>query len=82
MMNSFTFGQYIPGESFVHSLDPRTKLYLVVVTMAAVLGAYTLWGVLVTALFTGLFILSGRIPLKIYNSCRHYRSLSGLFCAR
>lgn len=66
MMNSFTFGQYIPGESFVHSLDSRTKLYLVVVTMAAVLGVYTLWGVLVTAFFTGLFILSGRIPLKIY----------------
>lgn len=65
-MNSFTFGQYIPGESFVHSLDPRAKLYLVVVTMAAVLGVKTLTGVIVTALFTGIFILSARVPLMIY----------------
>ncbi|MGE5544238.1 MAG: energy-coupling factor transporter transmembrane component T family protein [Bacillota bacterium] len=65
-MNSFTFGQYIPGNSFVHSLDSRTKLYLVVVSMAAVLGANTLLGVVITTLFTGLFILSSSISVRTY----------------
>ena len=25
MLKDITIGQYIPGESFVHKLDPRTK---------------------------------------------------------
>lgn len=65
-MNSFTFGQYIPNQSFVHSLDPRTKLYLVVVTMAAILGVNSLLGVLITALFTGLFVWFAKVPVGIY----------------
>ena len=67
-MNSFTFGQYIPGQSFVHSLDPRTKLYLVVVAMVAVLGVNTLLGVLITAFLTGTFILAARVPVRVYWS--------------
>lgn len=26
MMNKLIFGRYIPGDSFIHKLDPRTKL--------------------------------------------------------
>ncbi len=68
MMNSFTFGQYIPGESYVHSLDPRTKLYLVVAAMVAVLGVNTLWGVVITALFIAIFILAARVPARVFWS--------------
>ena len=25
MIKDITIGQYIPGESFIHKLDPRTK---------------------------------------------------------
>ncbi len=66
MMNSFTFGQYIPGQSLIHSLDPRTKLFSVVIMMAAVLAVNTLTGVLITALFTGVFVGLTRVPVTIY----------------
>ena len=28
MLKDITIGQYIPGESFVHKLDPRTKIII------------------------------------------------------
>jgi len=66
MMNSFTFGQYIPGDSLVHSLDPRTKMFSVVIMMAAVLAVNTLTGVLITALFTGILVALTKVPVTIY----------------
>ena len=29
MLKDITLGQYFPGDSFVHRLDPRTKLIMV-----------------------------------------------------
>jgi len=66
MVNSFTFGQYIPGNSLVHSLDPRTKLFCVVIMMTAVLAVNTFIGVMITALFTGIFLVLTRVPVTIY----------------
>ncbi|NRZ99840.1 energy-coupling factor transporter transmembrane protein EcfT [Clostridium beijerinckii] len=28
MLKNITIGQYLPGESFVHKLDPRTKILI------------------------------------------------------
>ena len=28
MLKDITIGQYIPGESFIHKLDPRTKILI------------------------------------------------------
>ena len=28
MIKNITIGQYIPGESFIHKLDPRTKILI------------------------------------------------------
>ena len=30
MLKDITLGQYFPGNSFIHSLDPRTKLIVLV----------------------------------------------------
>ncbi|NLZ49543.1 MAG: energy-coupling factor transporter transmembrane protein EcfT, partial [Clostridiales bacterium] len=30
MIKDITIGQYIPGETFVHKLDPRTKILLTI----------------------------------------------------
>ena len=35
MLKDITLGQYFPGNSVVHRLDPRTKLIMVVVYIAA-----------------------------------------------
>lgn len=60
-MNGTTFGQYIPQESAVHSLDPRTKIFLVVVLMIATMMIDSYLGGLIIALFTGTIMLAARI---------------------
>ena len=39
MLKDITLGQYFPGESIVHKLDPRTKLILTVVYIVALFSA-------------------------------------------
>lgn len=58
-------GQYHPGDSIIHRLDPRVKLALVLVMVLFVAVAvnirlYLLW----LFLFSGLFLLS-KIPVQI-----------------
>ena len=37
MLKEITLGQYFPGDSFLHRLDPRTKLMVVVLFIIALL---------------------------------------------
>ena len=39
MLKDITLGQYFPGDTLLHRLDPRTKLILVVVYIAALFVA-------------------------------------------
>ena len=34
MLKDITLGQYFPGDTVVHRLDPRTKLLLVIIYIA------------------------------------------------
>lgn len=70
-MNGLTLGQYIPADSCLHSLDPRCKILLTVMTMAAIFmytdfTALALWGVLLV-----LIIYLSRVPpLAVLRSAR------------
>ena len=37
-MNNIAFGKYIPGKSFIHKLDPRTKIFLMILLINPVMG--------------------------------------------
>ena len=39
MLKDITLGQYFPGNSVIHRLDPRTKLILLVVYIVALFTA-------------------------------------------
>ena len=62
MLKDITLGQFFPGNTIVHRLDPRTKLILVVVYIIALFqakgwisyGAVTLATVLELKLHIGL----------------------------
>jgi energy-coupling factor transport system permease protein len=59
------FGQYVPGQSVVHTLDARMKLLLVVAFVFALFMASGWAGLLLdAALLLGGFLLA-RIPLKL-----------------
>jgi energy-coupling factor transport system permease protein len=53
--NQFLLGQYRPGHAFLHRLDPRTKIILVLAVMvAALMGKTPLYSFSVTAILLGL----------------------------
>lgn len=73
MMEKMIFGRYIPGDSFVHRLDPRSKLlfvfaFIVIVFLAnnavtyALLLAFTL-GVILLSRIKLYFLINGLKPV-------------------
>ncbi|WP_423253636.1 energy-coupling factor transporter transmembrane component T family protein [Melissococcus plutonius] len=66
MTNKLIFGRYIPGNSFIHMLDPRTKLiasfyYILIIFLANNWQTY-----LLLAVFTFLAILLSKINLAFF----------------
>ena len=73
MFKGVTLGQYFPGDSFVHRLDPRTKLLATIMLIATVFVVQNFAGfvliaafVLLTAVSTGVhvrFLVRGLKPI-------------------
>ena len=64
MLKDITLGQYFPGNSPIHLLDPRTKLLMLVVYIAALFTAVRWVSYAVMFLFLITVIAISRIPLK------------------
>ncbi len=64
MLKDITLGQYFPGNSFVHKLDPRTKLVLLVVYIVALFVAANWLSYAIVFLFLALSVAISAIPLK------------------
>ena len=58
MLNDITLGQYFPGNTVVHRLDPRTKLLMVVVYIVALFLAkwWVSYGVMLAFLVTAVML--------------------------
>lgn len=66
MVRDITLGQYFPGKSPLHRLDPRVKIVLTFVYIIFIFIASNFEGLLVmAALIFGVLLLSG-VPLKQY----------------
>ena len=61
MLKDITLGQYFPGDTVVHRLDPRTKLILVVVYIVALFCAKSYISYAVMALFLIVCMCLSRI---------------------
>lgn len=64
MIKNVTIGQYFPGESFVHKLDPRTKLLATIALIAVVFVSKGFAGFALIAAFVLLTALSTGVHLK------------------
>ena len=64
MIKNVTIGQYFPGESFVHKLDPRTKLLATIALIAVVFVSNGFAGFALIAAFVLLTALSTGVHLK------------------
>lgn len=65
MIKDITIGQYYPGTSFIHKLDPRTKILLTIVYIVALFLVDCMWGfAVIGALMAAIIAVSG-ISAKI-----------------
>lgn len=64
MLKDITLGQYFPGNSVVHRLDPRTKLILLVGYIVALFMAVSWFSYLAVFTFLTVSIAISKIPLK------------------
>ena len=64
MLKDITLGQFFPGSSFIHRLDPRTKLIMLVVYIVALFVAVSWISYAVIFFFLALCVVVSRIPLK------------------
>ena len=65
MIKDITIGQFFPGESVIHKLDPRTKIIISILFIVSVFLASTPIAFLGLILFTALMIALSKISFKI-----------------
>lgn len=65
MLKDITLGQYFPGNSPLHRLDPRMKIILSVIYIVDILLAANFWSFLLVSLFTVGLVMISTIPPKI-----------------
>jgi energy-coupling factor transport system permease protein len=64
MLNDVTFGQYYPTKSFVHNLDPRTKLLFLIAYIVALFIADTFYGMALCAVMLIIMVVASRVPFS------------------
>lgn len=62
MLKNMTLGQYFPGESIIHRLDPRIKFIVVLALIVVIFIAKTAWGYGAITAFLLFAALASRVP--------------------
>ena len=78
-MSSMTFGRYSFRDTFVHRLDARNKIFLMILCMVAIFFQFKMWS---TALFlSGLYFVALIILMIIskVNILQLFKSLAGMW---
>lgn len=71
MLKNITLGQYFPGDTVVHRLDPRIKILVALLFLVAVFVVRTMWGFFALAVLFILIIALAKIgPVTILRSIR------------
>ncbi len=62
-MSRFTMGRYVPYHSFLHRMDPRLKIYALIIFMVAIFVNYPTWAMTYTML--GLLFIMTIVLLRL-----------------
>ena len=65
MIKDITIGQYFPGNSVIHKMDPRVKIILTMVFIVMLFSADNFPGLCVGIVFSLVIYLISKIPLKM-----------------
>lgn len=66
MLKDITFGQYYESDSFVHKLDPRTKMILLIAVIVFIFLSQNAVALSLVALLILFSMLLSKVPLKMY----------------
>lgn len=61
MIKNVTLGQYFPGESIIHKLDPRIKLIAVLALIVLMFCIKTYWGFLAVAVLLAVSVVLSKV---------------------
>ncbi len=64
MLKDITLGQYFPGNSLIHRMDPRTKLVMLIVYIVALFSASFWISYSIMLAFLVMTVIISRVPLK------------------
>lgn len=64
MSNMMIIGQYVPGKSLIHRLDPRTKILIIFFFVVFVFFANNVWSYTLLTAFTFMTVFMTRVPLR------------------
>lgn len=64
MIRDITLGQYFPGESGIHKLDPRVKIVIALAYIVTLFLVKDFIGFAIAILILGIIIKRSRVPLK------------------
>ncbi|KGN02666.1 transporter [Clostridium novyi A str. 4570] len=71
MIKDITIGQYVPGESFIHKLDPRVKILLSIIYIINLFLINNFKGYIFVVAFTVAIIIISKVPFKyIYKGLK------------
>ena len=66
MIKDITLGQFFPGDSIIHRLDPRFKILLIIAYIVFLFVTFNFYSLIfMTAVVLGVILLT-KIPLKMY----------------
>lgn len=66
MLKDITIGQYVKGDSILHRLDPRTKIFGMLAIMVALFFVNNWIGLVYAAVVVFAVLFASRVPLKFY----------------
>lgn len=64
MISDITIGQYLPGTSFTHKLDPRTKIIIAFLYIVSLFVINKFFGYILIVAFLATVIINSKIPIK------------------
>lgn len=65
MIKDINIGQYVPGDSFIHKLDPRTKILLSILFIICLFIIDKFFGYLLIIAYLGLMVWQSKLPFKM-----------------
>lgn len=66
MLKDITIGQYVKGDSILHRLDPRTKIFGMLAIMVALFFVNNWIGLVYAAIVVFSVLFASQVPLKFY----------------